>query len=52
MRIHRSRIVNVERIREIVQGQRRDWTVVLTDGTSLAASRRYHGRLREFASHG
>jgi two-component system LytT family response regulator len=49
IRIHRSTIVNVDRIKEIQQGPHRDYVVGLTDGTRLAASRSYTRRLRQIA---
>lgn len=45
VRIHRSHIVNVERIRELRTASHGDYTVVLFDGTRLALSRRYRDRL-------
>ena len=45
IRIHRSRIVNAERIREIHPWSHGDQLVVLHDGTELMMSRRYRGRL-------
>src|SRR5262249_25967833 len=39
VRIHRSAIVNVERVREIETSARGDWAVVLADGTKLRLSR-------------
>jgi two-component system LytT family response regulator len=46
VRIHRSTIVNVDRIRRIRLSFARDHGVVLQDGTTLRLSRRYQGRLR------
>ena len=40
-RIHRSTIVNVDRIDRLEPVARGDWTVVLRDGTRLAMSRTY-----------
>src|SRR5690606_12604762 len=45
LRIHRSRIVNVERIREIHPWSHGDQLIVLRDGTELIMSRRYRDRL-------
>lgn len=45
IRIHRSRIVNAERIREIHPWSHGDQLVVLHDGTELMMSRRYRDRL-------
>ena len=40
-RIHRSTIVNIDRIDRLEPVARGDWTVVLRDGTQLAMSRTY-----------
>lgn len=45
VRIHRSVIVNVDRIRKLAPSFAGDHTVVLRDGTSLRLSRSYHERL-------
>ena len=45
VRIHRSAIVNVERIRELHEGFNGSATVVLQDGTELPVSRRQKRRL-------
>lgn len=47
-RIHRSSIVNVDRIREIQPWFRGDAIVMLEDGHKLTASRNYRDRLREW----
>jgi two-component system LytT family response regulator len=47
LRIHRSTIVNVERIKEMHPWFHGDYEVVLTDGTRLQLSRRYRSRLKE-----
>ncbi len=47
VRIHRSTIVNVDRIRRIRLSLATDHCVVLQDGTMLRLSRGYHGRLRD-----
>jgi two-component system, LytTR family, response regulator len=44
IRIHRSRIVNVEQVREIHPWSHGDQLVVLQDGTELLMSRRYRDR--------
>ena len=46
VRIHRSAIVNVERIRELRPYSSREYSVILRDGTRLRLSRRYRDRLR------
>ena len=45
VRIHRSTMVNVERIEEISPSGQGDFTVTLRDGTTLRMSRSYGGRL-------
>lgn len=45
IRIHRSRIVNADRIREIHPWSHGDQLVILDDGTELMMSRRYRDRL-------
>jgi two-component system LytT family response regulator len=47
-RIHRSAIVNVDRIQEIQPWFRGDAIVVLDNGQKLTASRNYRDRLREW----
>ena len=47
VRIHRSRIVNLERIKELQPWFRGDYQVVLRDGTKLTLSRGYRDRLQE-----
>lgn len=49
IRIHRSRIVNAERVREIHPWSHGDRLVVLHDGTELILSRRYLDRLSRLA---
>ena len=44
-RIHRSTIVNVDRIREFQPWSHGDWLVILKDGTELKMSRRYRDSL-------
>jgi hypothetical protein len=46
VRIHRSAIVNVGRIRELVAHPNREYVVRLHDGTELKASRTYSAKLR------
>jgi two-component system LytT family response regulator len=45
VRLHRSTIVNVSRIRELRPLTGREWQVVLLGGATLQLSRRYRGRL-------
>jgi len=47
LRIHRSTMVNIDRIQELQPWFNREFRVVLTDGTQLAMSRRYRERLPE-----
>ena len=47
LRIHRSSIVNVERIREMQPMFHGQYTVVLHDGTQLTLSRRYRSKLQQ-----
>jgi two-component system, LytTR family, response regulator len=46
-RIHRSALVNVERIKELQPMFHGQYTVVLRDGTEITLSRRYRHRLEE-----
>jgi two-component system LytT family response regulator len=45
VRIHRSTIVNVDRVTEIQPEYHGEFQVVLQDGTRLRLSRRYRDRL-------
>lgn len=47
VRIHRSVIVNIDRIRKLAPSFAGDHTVVLRDGTTLRLSRSYHDKLTE-----
>lgn len=47
LRIHRSTIVNLRRVKEIHRGVGDDFVVLLHDGTKLALSRRHRARLRD-----
>ena len=47
IRIHRSTIVNVERIREFQPWFQGDWILVLADGTRLQSGKSYRKRIRE-----
>lgn len=46
IRIHRSTIVNVRRVKEMFRGVGDDFVVRLIDGTELSMSRRYRSRIR------
>lgn len=46
LRIHRSTLVNVERIREFQPWFQGDWIVVLADGTRLRSGKRYRQRIK------
>lgn len=50
IRVHRSRIVNVERIKELQPWFHGEYLIVLNDGTQLTLSRGYRERLMEFMS--
>lgn len=45
IRIHRSRMVNLDRVKELHPWSHGDYQVVLVDGTQLMLSRRYRDRL-------
>lgn len=47
IRIHRSTIVNIERIREFQPWFQGDWILVLADGTRLQSGKSYRRRIRE-----
>ena len=47
IRIHRSTIVNIERIREFQPGFQGDGILVLADGTRLQSGKSYRRRIRE-----
>jgi two-component system LytT family response regulator len=46
VRIHRSTIVNSERIRQVTPRFSNDYTVLLADGSTLTISRRYRSSLQ------
>ena len=46
VRIHRSTIVNVDRIKSLQPWFRGDWSVLLQDGTQLTLSRSYREKLK------
>lgn len=48
LRIHRSTIVNIERIREIQNLGTRSWVVILEDGTKLESSNGYRKAIQEW----
>src|SRR5919202_5517193 len=50
LRIHRSAIVNIDRIRELQPWFHGEYVVILRDGTRLIASRAFCGRLHELLS--
>ncbi len=50
LRVHRSRIVNIERIRELQPWFHGEYLIVLTDGTQLTLSRSYREKLLEVMS--
>jgi two-component system LytT family response regulator len=51
VRIHRSTVVNLERIRELQPAFHGDYVLILRDGTELAVSRGYRDRLGEALGH-
>src|SRR5207248_1868362 len=51
VRIHRSTIVNFERIRELQPYFHGDYVVMLRDGTQLTLSRNYRQKLHERIGH-
>jgi two-component system LytT family response regulator len=50
LRIHRSIIVNIGRIRELRSTEHGEYVVVLQNGIRLQSSRSYHGRVRALMS--
>lgn len=50
LRIQRSTIVNVDKIKDLVQMTHGDYKVILCDGTELAFSRHYRDNLARFES--
>ena len=48
LRIHRSTIVNVDRVRELQPWFQGDWVVILVDGSRLTTGRSYRARLQKF----
>lgn len=48
LRIHRSTLVNVDRIREIQPWFQGDWVLILSDGTRLHSGKSYRGKVREY----
>ncbi len=51
VRIHRSTLVNLDRVRKLTPSFVGEYSVVLHDGTKLKLSRSYHGRLQEKLKH-
>jgi two-component system LytT family response regulator len=47
MRIHRSTIVNIDRVKEVQPWAKGEYVVIMRDGTRLIMSRRYRERLNE-----
>jgi two-component system LytT family response regulator len=48
LRVHRSSIVNVDRIREMQPWFQGDFVLILVDGTRVTTGRSYRERVREF----
>jgi two-component system, LytTR family, response regulator len=51
VRVHRSTIVNLERVRELQPAFHGDYVIILNDGTELALSRSCRERLEESLGH-
>jgi two-component system LytT family response regulator len=47
MRIHRSRLVNIDRVREVQPWFKGDFVLILADGTRLVSGRTYRDRVRQ-----
>lgn len=47
LRIHRSRLVNVERVREVQPWFKGDFVLILQDGTKLVSGRTYRDKVKE-----
>jgi len=47
MRVHRSTIVNLDRVKEVQPWAKGEYVVIMRDGTRLMMSRRYRERLNE-----
>ena len=47
MRVHRSTIVNLDRVKEVQPKTKGEYVVIMRDGTQLIMSRRYRERLNE-----
>jgi two-component system LytT family response regulator len=48
LRVHRSTLVNVDRIREIQPWFQGDWVLILNDGTRLHSGKSYRSKVREY----
>jgi len=48
LRVHRSTLVNVDRIREIQPWFQGDWVLILNDGTRLHSGKSYRAKVREY----
>jgi len=46
LRVHRSCMVNVNRVREVRRSRNHQYSLILSDGTAIPCSRRYKRRLR------
>jgi len=49
VRVHKSSVVNIARVREVEPWFNGDWRIHLQDGTVVALSRRYRARFEEIA---
>jgi len=50
LRIHRSIIVNVRRIKEIQPGAHAEYVIVLDTGVRLQSGRTYHDQIKELTA--
>lgn len=50
LRIHRSIVVNIERVRELQPWFQGDYVLILADGTRLTSGRSYRERVRDFVA--
>ncbi len=48
LRVHRSALVNVDRIREIQPWFQGDWVLILHDGTRVHSGKSYRAKVREY----
>ncbi len=51
LRVHRSAVVNVERIREIQPWFAGDYVLIMLDGTKITSGRSFRREMRRFLDH-